>query len=221
MRSGTERPRRRSIRLREYDYTSTGAYFVTVCASNQRPLFEDPVLKEIVERTWHGQQERFPSIRLDAFVVMPNHIHFIVWLNPVGATLADASVGASLAGARRAKQTVRTGASPAPTLGQVVGAFKSIVATDWLKWLKQNAPHRSGHVWQCNYYEHVIRNEDELNRIREYIHLNPLNWEFDHENPHRVASHEYQKRWNWLEGNMRAAACADQCFPEGRRCIDE
>ena len=122
---------------------------------------------------------------------MPNHIHFIVWLNPVGAPLA---------GAHDARPMTRAGASPAPTLAQMVGAFKSIVATEWLKWLGQNAPHRSGRVWQRNYYGRVIRNEDELSSIREYVHLNPLKWELDRENPHHVASREYAQQWGWLEG---------------------
>ena len=146
---------------------------------------------------------------------MPNHIHFILWLNPVGAPLAgtrDAnpvtragaspapSVGAPLAGAPRENAATRAGASPAPTLAEVVGALKSIVATEWLKWLEQNAPHRSGRVWQRNYYERVIRNEDELGSSREYIHVNPLRWELDRENPHHVASREYTRQWGWLEG---------------------
>jgi REP element-mobilizing transposase RayT len=159
-----EKRHRRSLRLPRYDYASPGAYFVTICAHARLPLFEDPVLKGIIERTWHGQQERSADVALDSLCVMPNHIHFIVWLN---------SVGAPLAGARDANPMTRAGASPAPTLAEVVGAFKSMVATEWLKWLEQNAPHRSGRVWQRNYYERVIRNEDELSSIREYIHLNP------------------------------------------------
>jgi len=188
---------RRSIRLKGYDYTSTGAYFVTVCAHAREPLFEDPALKEILKRTWYSQQERFPKVSLDAFVVMPNHVHLIVWLNAVGAPLAGAhGVGAFLAATRNGKQTIRAGTSPAPTLGQVVGAFKSIVAT---KRLGRNAPYRSGRVWQRNYYERVIRDEEELNRAREYILLNPFKWEFDRENPTRVANSEYQMQWGWLE----------------------
>ena len=146
-----------------------------------------------MERTWYSQEEGFPGVVLDCFCIMPNHIHFIVWLNPVGAPLA---------GARKENAATRAGASPAPTLAEVVGAFKSIVATEWLKWLRQHAPHRSGRVWQRNYYERVIRNEDELSSIREYIHLNPLRWELDRENPHRVASREYTRLWGWLEGGQ-------------------
>jgi putative transposase len=177
---------RRSIRLKGYDYTSTGAYFVTICAHARQPLFENSGLKEILRGTWDAQQGRFPSISLDALVVMPNHVHFIVWLNAVGAPLAGA----------RAPRPGRAGASPAPTLGQVVGAFKSIVAT---KWRKRNTPRHSARVWQRNYYERVIRDEEELNRVREYILLNPLKWEFDRENPLRVTNSQYQEEWDWLE----------------------
>jgi len=185
--------RRRSIRLPGHDYSSPGAYFVTMCAHGYQPLFEDPVLKGIIERTWHTHEQRFPGVTLDSFCVMPNHVHFIVWLNPVGAPLA---------GARDANAATRAGASPAPTLGEVVGAFKSIVATEWLKWLRRNAAHRSGRVWQRNYYERVIRNEDELSSVREYVHLNPLKWELDRENPDRVASRQYARQWGWLEGGQ-------------------
>ena len=78
----------------------------------------------------------------------------------------------------------------------MVGAFKSIVATNWRR---RNALHSSAHVWQRNYYERIIRDEDELNRVREYILLNPLRWEFDRENPIRVGNSQYEEQWDWLE----------------------
>jgi hypothetical protein len=81
-------------------------------------------------------------------------------------------------------------------LGQVVGAFKSIVATNWRR---RDALCSSARVWQRNYYERIIRDEDELNRVREYILLNPLKWEFDRENPRRVANSQYEEQWDWLE----------------------
>jgi len=182
---------RRSIRLKGYDYTSTGAHFVTVCAHARQPFFENSALKEILWQTWDAQQERFPSISLDVLAVMPNHIHFIVRLNTVGAPLAGA----------HPLRSGRAGASPAPTLGQVVGAFKSSVAT---KWRAGNAPYRSARVWQRNYYERVIRDEEELNRAREYILLNPLKWEFDRKNPLRVANNRYEEEWDWLEAGEQA-----------------
>jgi putative transposase len=183
--------RRRSIRLKAHDYASPGPYFVTACSYHGQLLFKDAVLREILNRTWYGLPERYPGVRLDSFVVMPNHVHFIVWLN---------SVGAPLAGAHDANDMARAGASPAPTLGDVVGTFKSVVATEWLTWLKENAPHRLGRVWQRNYYEHVVRDEDELARIREYVHLNAVQWQLDRENPHRLVDREYRRRWDWLEG---------------------
>ena len=207
---------RRSIRLKAYDYTSTGAYFVTICAHNREPLFQDPALGEILERTWSAQQKGSPSVSFDGFVVMPNHVHFIIWLNPVGAPLAGARP--PLAGARGLSG--RAGASPAPTLGQVVGAFKSVVATQWLKWSRRNAPHRLARVWQRNYYERIIRNDRELDRIRQYIQLNPLKWEFDRENPDCVVNHGHQSDWGWLEAEQVASRPLHP-LPLARRNTDD
>ena len=178
--------RRRSLRLQDFDYRSTGAYFITICAEARRLHFEDPVLAGIVEKAWRSLPYRFPSVALDAFVLMPNHVHFVLWLTDVAATLAVAGGGGA-------------GASPAPTLGQVVGAFKSIVAVEWLKWLKVHDSLRSGRVWQRNYYEHVVRNEDELHRIREYIVMNPVKWHLDHNNPAREIDPGFDQEWAWLE----------------------
>jgi putative transposase len=132
---------RRSIRLSEYDYASSGAYFVTICTQNRVCVLEDSVIAGIVVDVWRVLFYWFPTIELDDFVLMPNHIHFIVWLQSnVGATLAAAqpNVGATLAVAQRA------GANPAPTdwiiprpekvnlhptLGDVVGAFKPFANT--------------------------------------------------------------------------------------------
>ena len=83
------RPQRKnSLRLRNFDYTSGGAYFVTMCTYDRSPLFADVALTEIVRHEWQTLPERFPSVRLDEFVVMPNHLHFVIWL--VGAPLAGA-----------------------------------------------------------------------------------------------------------------------------------
>jgi REP element-mobilizing transposase RayT len=132
---------------------------------------------------------------------MPNHLHFIVWLKPVAAPLAGAhpAVHASAKHAGE-KPPTNAGASPAATrLSDVVGAYKSFVARRWLDWIRQNAPDRDGRVWQRNYYEHVIRDEDELNRVREYILNNPLQWRLDRENPDSIPDAAYQRDWGWLE----------------------
>jgi REP element-mobilizing transposase RayT len=167
--------RRRSIRLKGYNYSQAGAYFVTICSYKKELIFEDIMVASIINKQWQNLPQNFSSIRLDEFVIMPNHIHFILWIKNVGATLAVAH--------KNKTTNKRAGASPAPTLGDIVGAFKSMVSTEYLKWINQNNVERSATLWQRNYYEHIIRNEESLNRIREYIINNTLKWEDDIENP--------------------------------------
>lgn len=164
MKSHPDKLRRRSIRLKGYDYTQSGAYFVTICAQNREGLFGEVVNGEMVlseagkmvGHIWKELLIRFPSVELDAFVVMPNHIHGIIII-----------VGAGLA------------LPYSPKLGDVVGTFKSISAICVNRLLS-----RVGQpLWQRNYYEHIIRDEDKLNLIRQYILENPLRWEMDRENP--------------------------------------
>jgi len=165
---------RRSIRLREFDYSSSGGYFVTTCVQNRECLFGN-ILDDVtflndagmlVESVWNGLTERFPSIGFDAFVVMPNHVHFIV---DIAEPDGKEGVG----------QGSRAGQGRAPTLDRIVGAFKSISAAQVNHLLS-----RTGQpLWQRNYYERVIRNETELNGFRDYIIHNPLKWEDDTENP--------------------------------------
>jgi putative transposase len=133
---------------------------------------------------------------LDDFVLMPNHIHFVVWLqSTIGETtakIAQFNVGATLAVAQRA------GASPAPTdwiipqaqkvnlhptLGDVVGTFKSLVFTVYLDWTDAHCLQCRAKFWQKNYYEHVVRSELELQAIRQYIRDNPRCWAEDRDNP--------------------------------------
>ena len=167
---------RRSIRLKEYDYSRSGAYFVTICTHNREVYFERyPKLREIVAQRWQEIPDCFPSVTIDESVIMPNHIHGII---VVGATLA---VAPTLAVA----QTDGAGARPAPTIGEIVGTFKSLCVQDWLRYIKENRIEATGKFWQRNYYEHVIRNENKLNKIREYIINNPLKWSLDRENPDR------------------------------------
>ena len=171
---------RRSIRLKGYDYSQPGAYFITICTKDREPWFEKyPELKRIIEEQWHRLPDRFPNIKLDAFTIMPNHIHGIIF---VGAPLAVArNVGVTFT-------VTQDMTNPAPTLGDIVGAFKSLCVNRWLRYIKQTeGDHKGrpyiGKFWQRNYYEHIIRNDDELNRIRKYIAENPLKWDLDAENP--------------------------------------
>ena len=184
-----ERHHRRRLRLKGYDYSQDGAYYVTICAQHRLCLFGDIVDGKIrlntagsaVQVTWNELPRRFAHLRLDAFVVMPNHVHGIAAF--VGAGLAlPGDDGAARKGAASSTPTRgdagNGAAGGAPTLGDVVRAFKSLSAIHVNRLLM-----RSGPLWQRNYYEHVIRDEDELNRIREYITNNPMQWELDRENP--------------------------------------
>jgi len=179
MKFDPDRHHRRSIRLRDYDYAHGGAYFVTICTNEQRCLFGDIHEGEMrlnapgtmVANALEQLNQRFPEVKIDAYTVMPNHIHGIIWL--VGAPLVgalDPAIGS----------TTRV----VTILGAVVGAFKSITIDEYIHGVKmlEWVPF-SGRLWQRNYYEHVIRNEKSLNAIREYIQENPLRWADDPDNP--------------------------------------
>lgn len=163
-----------------YDYSQSGAYFVTICTKDRELYFEKyRGLQEIVKRQWEELPQRFSDLTLDEFVIMPNHIHGILM---VGAGQSAKNVGATLAVA----QSNGAGARPAPTVGEIVGTFKSLCIHDWLIYIKEKNIDAVGKFWQRNYYEHVIRNEGELNEIREYIQNNRLKWDLDKENPRRT-----------------------------------
>jgi REP element-mobilizing transposase RayT len=169
---------RRSIRLKGYEYSRTGAYFMTICVKNRECLFGGifdgrMVLNDagkIIERVWEDLPARFPSVELDAFALMPNPVHGIIAIRngPVGAGLALPD-----------KQGA---ASSAPTLGDVVRTFKSISAIRVNRLLSGSGQP----LWQRSYYEHIIRDDGELNRTREYIQDNPVNWSKDENHPDRL-----------------------------------
>lgn len=164
---------RRSIRLKEYDYTQRGAYFVTIVTYQREHLFGeivDGVMRlnewgEIARREWFKTAELRPYVELyeDEFVVMPNHAHGVIW--NVGALRRNARTGAA-----DGKPHVDAG-----SLGAIVRAYKSAV-TYAINAARQT---RGMVVWQRNYYEHIIRNDADLNRIRDYIINNPLKWAND------------------------------------------
>ena len=171
---------RRSIRLGGYDYSSAGAYFVSIVAQGRLCLFGRVVdgemrlngAGEMVRRVWDGMPDRFPFIGLDEFVVMPNHVHGVIFFRQVLATEGVAAMASTGAPAR------------APTFGEVVGAFKSVTTVEYGRGVREAGWQRyDERLWQRNFYERVIRNERELNLIREYIVRNPMKWESDRENP--------------------------------------
>ncbi len=187
---------RRSIRLNGYDYTQTGAYFVTVCMQNHECLFGEitdgqMVLNDtgrIVNDCWNNIPVHFPHVELDEFIIMPNHVHgiFVIVGANVGATHVDVThIDVMHVGATHASPLQQTSTPCGPkrhSVGAIVGSFKSAVTkrTNEI----QNTP--GAKLWQRNYYEHIIRDENNMNRIREYIMNNPLKWESDRENPKAV-----------------------------------
>ncbi len=178
---------RRSIRLAGYDYSQAGAYFVTICAQEEENVFGEIANGEMalndtgkmVENNWNKLPQRFPNVALDEFVIMPNHIHGVI---AIGAPIVGAQNG-DVVGARDnycgvdAMPDDRATTRVAPTLGGIIGAFKSITTNEYIRNVKnKNRPPFNKHFWQRNYYEHVIRDENDLNRIREYIVNNPAKW---------------------------------------------
>ena len=186
---------RRSIRMQGYDYTQPGAYFVTICTHSHACLFDDPVLRRVVETYWRAIPRQARHVALDAWVVMPNHLHGILIIQDpapsVGARHSVHVLPFMQEHANRAKNAVTPEPSgnaspphgaPPGSLGAIVGTFKAVTARRI-----NSIRHTTGaNVWQRNYYEHVVRNEQALQRIREYIGNNPLRWDLDIENPANV-----------------------------------
>jgi len=161
---------------------------VTVCSQDRACLFGNVVegqmrlndAGQMIERWWFELNQKFTAVETDEFVVMPNHFHGIVVI-PVGA---DLRVGPIAEGAH-------TGA-PLPT---IIQWFKTMTTNEYIRGVKDASwPSFKGRLWQRNYYEHIIRNEDSLDRIRQYIIDNPARWAFDRENPAATVP-EPEKAW--------------------------
>jgi putative transposase len=180
--------RRRSIRLEDYDYTENGAYFVTLCTRNKERLFGEVINGEmilsetgcIVEKEWLNVAIARSTVRLDQYVVMPNHFHGIIWIERNNEGTASC-----------APTMPRFGQVVSGSLSAIIRGFKSAVANRFNK--INNLTGTT--IWQRNFYEHVIRDEPSLNRIREYIINNPLSWELDRENPERKGEDGF---YRWL-----------------------
>jgi putative transposase len=175
MKSNLELPSRRSIRLPNYDYSQNGCYFVTICVKDRECLLGDVeagVMRVNQAGSIAGDRlqwlaDRYPFVDLDEWIVMPNHIHAIVLIEHLQQSVA-------------LERAVREPPLPkTKPLGRLIGAFKTVSC----KAINQIRGMPQGIVWQRNYYEHIIRGERDLSRIREYIRRNPLAWASDPENP--------------------------------------
>lgn len=160
--------KRKSIRLKEYDYSQEGYYFITICTQGRRKMLSEiknencrngfyarpkitlykfgKIIKDEIEKI----NEKYENIKINEYIIMPNHIHMII--------------------------EIRAGTRPAPTLNDIIRNFKSMTTLRYIKNIKKNFEKR---VWQRNYYEHIIRNEKELYATIEYIKYNPINWDND------------------------------------------
>jgi putative transposase len=175
---------RRSIRLRHYDYSQAGAYFVTVCTQNRECLFGEIVDRtmvlsdagKMIQMVWDKLPIQYDGVDIDQFIVMPNHVHGILVL-----------VGAGPRACPDLKTGRPQGVAPTISLPDVLHRFKTYTTTQYRIGVNQSqwSPF-SGKLWQRNYYEHIIRVEEDLYKIREYIFNNPAGWDKDEENPNKI-----------------------------------
>ena len=223
---------RRCLRLKDYDYAQAGAYFVTICTQGKLCLFGEILEQEMhlnaagerVEQVWSALPQRYPMVELDAWVIMPNHLHGVLVLNAHLPAEAGRSPHEETASIDRVSDETPTKRTPtrgvptveggsdhdsvgtfttdvqndsvgtplvgvqasgsAPTLGTVMGAFKGISTNVYIQGVREEGwmPF-PGKLWQANYYEHILRDENELERARSYILYNPARWQKDRENP--------------------------------------
>lgn len=199
MKYNPEIHKRRSIRLKGYDYSQDGLYFITICCHNRICQFgkienNEMLLSEygeIASNEWIKLTERFQNFELDVFQIMPNHIHGIIVLNDtvtVGAGFTPAQNDVNSQNANETGQPqIKTGQSQiktgqpqgiAPTVSDIVGTYKSLVANGCLNIFKSKNE-IMGKLWQRNYYEHIIRNEQSYQTISNYIINNPARWQDD------------------------------------------
>ena len=177
-----DRYRIESARLRGWDYASEGWYFVTVCTVNRECLLGEIIksrmvlssIGQIARQYWEEIPDHFPNVKMDAFIIMPNHIHGIINIDNGRDVASGRDVACYVS--TRSNDDIMSNISPVRgSLGTVIRSYKSAV-TRWCR--KRGRPYV---VWQPRFYDHVVRNEESLNRIRGYIRDNPVKWVTDKE----------------------------------------
>ena len=173
-------PKRKPLRLQGYDYAQNGAYYVTICTHHRACLFgniinDEMVLNDagqMVQQAWNDLPNHYLNVTLDAFVIMPNHVHGVVLIH-------DSLVGDALVASHNTNG--RPQGSPLPL---IMDRFKSATTVEYIRGVETFGwPSFNGKLWQRGYYDHIVRNEEDLDRIRQYIINNPLQWTEDTENP--------------------------------------
>jgi putative transposase len=167
--------KRHSIRLKDYDYSNPGEYFVTLCTYERECILGKIVdgemqlseMGHIARQSWEKIPIHFPNIELDEFIIMPNHLHGIIIINDYGS--------------RDVQLNVPTRISPKRgTLSVIIRTFKAAVTTEC---------RRNNYFefrWQPRFYEHIVRDDKDLRNVREYIINNPLKWSFDKDNSENI-----------------------------------
>ncbi|HRH90777.1 MAG TPA: hypothetical protein PLW01_02545 [Agitococcus sp.] len=196
---------RRSLRLKGYDYSQAGLYFITVCCQDRACLLGDVILGEMVlndagnmiHKQWLKLSQRFNHIQLHEYVVMPNHFHAIIEIIPVDTLCINSSictnqnntdiqyqhnVGIPLVGIQNnaIQKGQPQGLPLRKTIGDILDAFKSITTVEYIRGVNtKNWPSFNRRLWQRNYYEHIIRHEQSYQNLSEYICNNPTTWTDD------------------------------------------
>ncbi len=168
------RRKNKSIRLPGYDYSQAETYFVTICTFYRKSFLGSIIdnqmtlssIGKIAHEFWVEIPNHFNHTNLDVFIIMPNHLHGLIQISET-----DNIVAAEHVQPRHTFQHVIKG-----SVGSIIRQYKGSVT----RWCNQNGYNKFG--WQRNFYEHIVRNEKELNRIREYIISNPMRWNFDRDN---------------------------------------
>ena len=175
-----------SARLKNWDYSSAGHYFVTICTKNRGCYFGDikdgkmklSKLGGIAEKYWLEIPDHFPKTELDAFVVMPNHVHGILVINDDGGAVNRTDVACNVCTTTRGRATIWGAISPkSGSLSTIIRSYKS-ACTKMINQTRDNVQF----AWQARFYDHIIRNHKSLFRIRKYIIENPIKWENDRNN---------------------------------------
>ena len=195
---GQRKHHRRSIRLRGYDYSQSGAYFITLCTKNRSSFLGTIVngemrlspIGEVSKKLWYEIPRHFLDVQLDEFVVMPNHIHGIVLLrgDPQRPSGRDVQLNIPT------PQDYYSRISPKKkTLSVIIRTYKAAVTT----WCRKSG--FTGFQWQAGFYDHIIRSEKSLNRIGSYIATNPERWQLDRENLEKTANDQFD---DWLRSAL-------------------
>ena len=154
-----EFPKRKSTRLKNFDYSTTGAYFVTICTKDRKMLFApvgaDSISARMIERTFLETIGQYDGVDSPIYVVMPNHFHAIITIS-------------------------RADMESAPTLSEIIQSFKRYSTVEYTKIVKDGKlPPFDKQIWQRSFHDHVIRDKNDYNKIAKYIHENPAVWQYD------------------------------------------